>query len=478
MKKLLRALILLAIGGVSLQAAVDVKGLWSHSRTPAKQPIKSLWNGKKSTKKSVQHPQSTVKKIQDSQSTLHQASQQKAQANQQLERIARAIRNAEMETIAINKVLDRLEKEQQKSETQYQTAKASIDRYGGKIQKLDTTIKGKHEAFIRLLTEQFSLIAAMEAIDRSTVLSVVQKEVYQACKKKNTYELKHLKARIDGSRKVKAKLLSDRDSIRQSIQAIIAKRALYEKKKKEKARLLKTLAEKEKEYRSQLKAIMQRQESLQQTLAQLNIMRKEEIARARKEAEAKRAELRRKTSELKRMRQQQAAQVKEDKAAGRVVTYTVPKIEETPSAVGHVKQYGSSYQNNNIQAYRGRRTISPLSHARVIKKFGSYIDPIYKIRIFNDNIVLRASRSGAKVRNVLNGKVVYVGHNNMLGKVVIVEHGNRLHTIYAALDRISPLLKKGSRVKKGTIIGRIKRKLIFQATQNSKYINPLRLIRL
>ncbi len=478
MKKLLRALILLSIGGVSLQAAVDVKGLWSQSRTPAKQPIKSLWNGKKSTKKSVQYPQSTVKKIQDSQSTLHQASQQKAQANQQLERIARAIQNAEMETIAINKVLDRLEKEQQKSETKYQTAKESIDRYGGKIQKLDTTIKGKHEAFIRLLTEQFSLIAAMEAIDRSTVLSVVQKEVYQACKKKNTYELKHLKARIDGSRKVKAKLLSDRDHIRQSIRAIIAKRALYEKKKKEKARLLTTLAEKEKEYRSQLKAIMQRQESLQQTLAQLNIMRKEEIALARKEAEAKRAELRRKTAELKQMRQQQAAQVKEDKAAGRVVTYTVPKIEETPSAVGHVKQYGSSYQNSNIQAYRGARTIAPLSHARVIKKFGSYIDPIYKIRIFNDNIVLRASRSGAKVRNVLNGKVVYVGHNNMLGKVVIVEHGNRLHTIYAALDRISPLLKKGSRVKKGTIIGRIKRKLIFQATQNSKYINPLRLIRL
>jgi len=478
MKKLLAVLTLLGVGGVSLQAAVDVKGLWQHSRTPAKQPITSLWKGKTSAKKSMRNSQSTVRKIQDSQSTLHQASQQKAQANQQLGRIARAIRNAEMETIAIMKVLDRLEKEQQKSETKYQTAKKSIDQYGGKIQKLDTTIKGKHEAFIRLLTEQFSLIAAMEAIDRPTVLSMVQKEVYEACKKKNTYELEHLKARIDGSRKIKAKLLTDRDQIRKSIQAIIAKRTLYEKKKKEKARLLATLARKEKEYRAQLKAIMQRQERLQQTLAKLNILRKEEIESSRRIAEAKRVELRRKTAELEQLRRQQAAKVKRDKAAGRAVTYITPKIQEAPSAVGHVKQYGSSYQNSNIQAYRGARTISPLSHARVVKKFGSYIDPIYKIRIFNDNIVLRASRSGAKVRNVLNGKVVYVGHNNMLGKVVIVEHGNRLHTIYAALDRISPLLKKGSRVKKGTIIGRIKRKLIFQATQNSKYINPLRLIRL
>ncbi len=478
MKQLVMMLILLGIGGVRLQAAVDVKGLWSHSRTPAKHPVTSLWKGKKPTKKPTQLPRSTAKKIRDSQKTLHQASQQKTQANQQLDRIARAIRNAEMETVAINKVLDRLEKEQQKSETKYQAAKASIDQYGRKIQKLDTIITEKHEAFIRLLTEQFSLIAAMEAIDRSTVLSVVQKEVYKAYRKKNSYELEHLKAQIDANRNAKAQLLSKRDRIQKSIHAIITKRTLYEKKKQEKARLLKSLAEKEKEYRAQLKAIMQRQESLRQTLARLDILRKEEIASARKAAEAKRAELRRKTAELKRMRQKQAEKIKRDKAAGRVVTYTTPKIQESSPVVGHVKQYGSSYQNNNIQAYRGRRTISPLSHARVVKKFGTYIDPIYKIRIFNDNIVLRAPKSGAKVRNVLNGKVVYVGHNSMLGKVIIIEHGNRLHTIYAALDRISPLLKKGSRVKKGTIIGRIKRKLIFQATQNSKYINPLRLIRL
>ena len=475
MKRFLTVLILLGMGGACLEAAVDLKALWRHSRTPAKRPITSLWNGASS---SGNHPQSTVKKIEDSRSTLHRTSQQKAQANQQLERIARAIRNAEMETIAINKVLDRLERDQQKSETKYQTAKASIDRYGGEIQKLDTTIKGKHEAFIRLLTEQFSLIAALETINRPTLLSVVQREVYEAFKKKNAHELRQLKTQIDGSRKVKAKLLSDREHIRRSIRAIIAKRTLYEEKKKEKARLLATLARKEEEYRAQLKAIMQRQESLQQTLAKLNILHREEIASARREAEAKRAELRRKTAELKRMRQQQAAQARRDKAAGKTVTYTAPEIRETLSAVGHVKQYGSSYQHSNIQAYRGPRTIAPLSHARVVKKFGPYIDPIYKIRIFNDNIILKASRPNAKVRNVLNGRVVYIGRNNMLGKVVIIEHGNRLHTIYAALDRISPLLQKGSRVKKGTIIGRVKRKLIFQATQNSRYINPLRLIQL
>jgi murein DD-endopeptidase MepM/ murein hydrolase activator NlpD len=66
----------------------------------------------------------------------------------------------------------------------------------------------------------------------------------------------------------------------------------------------------------------------------------------------------------------------------------------------------------------------------------------------------------------------------MLGKVIVVAHGGELHTVYAGLSKISPIIKVGSRVKKGTVIGKIKRKLIFEATKNSKYINPIRLIRL
>jgi murein DD-endopeptidase MepM/ murein hydrolase activator NlpD len=478
-------LILLATVSLPVYAAVDVKSLWKTTRKSPTHSVKKLWKHSASSSKhqsvDSKHKETTkptLTRIQDSQNTLKETAAQKKQMNRQLEKIARAIQKAELESIAISKVLDRLEQDQKKSETRYQTAKTAIDQYGGKIQKMDLTIRSRRDAFIQLLVDQFALIAAMETIERSTVDSVVRQEIYDVYKQKNNHELENLKTQIDGSKEVKAKLLTRQNQIKESIRAIVAKRALYQKKKAQKTKLLQQLAQKEEEYRTQIKGIMQRQDLLRQTLAKLNILRKEEAAEAKRIEAERRVELKRKTAELKRLRKEQAVQIKKAKAQGRAVSYAAPHLAVSSTAAGSVRQYGSSYQANNIKAYRGARTISPIAHARVVKRFGTYVDPIYKIKIFNDNIVLKSSKPGAKVRNVLNGKVVYVGQNSMLGKVVIVEHGNRLHTIYAALNRISPMLKNGSRVKKGVIIGRIKHKLIFQATQNSKYINPLRLIRL
>jgi murein DD-endopeptidase MepM/ murein hydrolase activator NlpD len=82
------------------------------------------------------------------------------------------------------------------------------------------------------------------------------------------------------------------------------------------------------------------------------------------------------------------------------------------------------------------------------------------------------------VKNVLNGKVVFAGKSSMLGKVVVVAHSGKMHTVYAGLSKIAPTIRVGSKIKRGYIVGKVKRKLVFQATKNSKHINPLKLIRL
>ena len=445
--------------GSTASAATDVKSLWEKIHRQPKPPIRSLWGA---TQDEAGSP--TVTKIEASKSSLSRTSVRKAHASQKLNEIARAITRAKEETRAINQALRALKHDLQKSRARYEKAKKSIDKFGGEIHNLDAVIHGKHEAYVRLLTEQFALITVLQKIDRSNVTSLVQQEVYRTYKKINAQQLNALKTKIDISRKAKEHLLTRQQEIENGIRSIIAQRTLYEKKKREKARLRIRLDKKKKEYRAQIKKIMQEQESLQRTLATLNILHKKEVVEAQRKAQAQRAEMARREAEQRRARLA-------DESGSAPIT--------VPTRGTHtVKKYGTSYQNNNVQVYRGARTISPLPHARVLKRFGSYIDPIYKIKIFNDNVVLTSSKRGAKIRNVLNGKVVYVGENSMLGKVVIIEHGHRLHTIYAALDKISPLLKYGSRVRKGAIVGRIKRKLIFQATQDSKYIDPLRLIRL
>ncbi|NPA73975.1 MAG: M23 family metallopeptidase [Epsilonproteobacteria bacterium] len=142
-----------------------------------------------------------------------------------------------------------------------------------------------------------------------------------------------------------------------------------------------------------------------------------------------------------------------------------------------VRQIGTSYQASRMVKYRGPKTIAPLRSFYIKRKFGTYFDPIYKIKIFNESVILGSKIPNAKVRNVLNGKVVFAKSTPMLDNVVIVENSNGIHTIYAHLSKIAPTIKKGKRIKKGYIIGRIKDELTFEVTQKNKHINPLRLIR-
>ncbi len=149
------------------------------------------------------------------------------------------------------------------------------------------------------------------------------------------------------------------------------------------------------------------------------------------------------------------------------------KIVKRRQKTVNVKKVGSSYFKPKTANYRGRKTIPPV-HGKIIKKFGSYIDPIYKIRIYNDSITIKA-KPNSLVRSIMSGKVVYIG-NSGDKKVIFIKHSGNLFSIYANLSKISPLLKKGSYVKKGQIIARINNTLEFETTYKDKPLNPLKVI--
>ena len=416
-------------------------------------------------------------RIKKSQKTLQSTEAVKKQMNRQLSRIASSIQKTRKELVALAKILDQLQEEQRKGETQYQEARKRIDTVNTQIQNLDRDIQEKHDRFIKLLADQFSMIVALEQMNRKSERSVILKEFYEAYKEANDQELKRLKETIDKNRKHKVGLLLERTRLKRGIAKIVKKRKEYEKKKEEAQKLLKKLAGEEALYRQKLQNIITRQNLLRLTLAKLNILKKEEIEAAKRREAERRAELERRAKKLSKMRKEKAAERAQARAEGREVDYSEVKLSDEENTQ-EVKRVGSSYQQARVARYRGSRTIPPFRGARVVKKFGTYVDPIYKIKIFNDSVTLRAPGPDTKVRTVLNGKVVYVGENSMLGKVVIVQHGNGVHTVYAGLSKISPLIKTGSRIRRGTVIGKVRKKLIFQATQHEKLINPLRLIRI
>ncbi|HEC1774930.1 TPA: peptidoglycan DD-metalloendopeptidase family protein [Campylobacter lari] len=151
------------------------------------------------------------------------------------------------------------------------------------------------------------------------------------------------------------------------------------------------------------------------------------------------------------------------------------KEDKKPSS--NVKQVGSSYQTSSVKRYSGSKTIAPLESYTVKQKFGNYIDPIYNIKIYNENVVLKSDSANAAVRNVLDGKVVFAKATPTLKQVVIVENKDGIHTIYAHLDKIAPGVKVGRNIKKGYIIGRVESDLTFEVTQKNFHINPLEMIK-
>lgn len=152
-------------------------------------------------------------------------------------------------------------------------------------------------------------------------------------------------------------------------------------------------------------------------------------------------------------------------------------IRSTQDLSSNVRQIGSSYQTSKMVKYRGPKTIPPLDKYTLAQKFGTYTDPIYKMKIFNESVILRSKTKNARVKSVLDGKVIYADKTSMLENVVIVKNRDNIHTIYAHLSKIAPTIKVGKKVPKGYVLGRVTRELTFEVTQNEKHINPMRLIR-
>ena len=188
---------------------------------------------------------------------------------------------------------------------------------------------------------------------------------------------------------------------------------------------------------------MKKQDTLKQTLEKLKIIKVDRIKKA-KEDEERRKAFAKKTSDK-----------------------NLPDVKKT----------GSSYQSVKTKKYRGKKTITPISPYTITKKYGTYTDPIYGIKIFNESISMKPKYKNTKVKTVFNGKVIYADKTAVLDNIVIVEHKNGLHTIYANLSQISPNIKKGKKISKGYTIGRVNEELIFEVTQKSYHINPIRLFK-
>lgn len=373
--------------------------------------------------------QSTDEAIRDKQNSIKSNEKLEIQLNKKLEELASDIVKGEESIKNLQKEIGGLSSEVEKLKASAQNENSELERLTLQNKELIKEQKDMEQRLIRIISQDFAYdLIAPEGFEESRdsivaanvlkSLNLVMKDEFNELAKsyENTINLiKNQESKIEG--------------IRENLKEYTSKQNSLKRLQTKQENGIKELKRDEEIYHKKLAKLKQQQDELRKTLEQLKILQKE------------------------------------------------APVKEAKPGKTNVKQLGSSYQESSVKRYKGQRTIAPLDDFVVKQKFGDYVDPIYKIKIFNESVVLRSKTLDAKVKNVLDGKVVFAKETQILEKVVIVENQDGIHTIYAHLDKISPSIKVGSVVKKGYVLGRVKQDLTFEVTQKNYHIDPLEMIK-
>lgn len=413
---------------------------------------------------------STTQKIEQSKQELQKSSLKNKRLNDQLEDIARDIASAEKEIDTLDQDIAKLSREYQKTSKESARLEREIKQSEEKVKETQINIEKKRSDFISLLAEQFSISFAIERIGESSVDSVMLTEIYKGYKAHNKKILAQLNSDIRQLEVQKRNQLKNLERNKDTLAKILKMKETLVAKKDKKNNALALLERDEHAYKKQLEDAQKEQNSLRATLSKLNIIRNKEIEEAKRQEEMRLAVIRSEEERKKRYREQLSS------AREKGGNIDLSSIEDSQPSK-KVRQVNSSYKPHKTYNYSGAKTISPIDNAKIVKQFGTYVDPIYKIKVFNESVTLKAPSRDVNVKNVLHGKVVFAGESSMLGNVVVISHDNNMHTIYAGLSKIAPTIKVGARIKKGYVVGRVASKLIFEATKDSYHIDPTKLIR-
>lgn len=408
----------------------------------------------------------TIDKINKNKKILEQRKQATKKANLKIKILARQIQRESKELDDIEKDIDEVDKQlKSKSSTllKYKNDLSGLSKTQGDILQEKKDVES---IIINTIIDDFSSALAIKLASKSSFDELTEHEIYDVLaldSKEKVFELDTQYIQIS---QTKNKNESQISSLKKYINTAKKKKERLLSLKKKQSKAIKSLEKKHKSYQAQLKQTIKKQNALSSLLSDLNILKKNQI---KKETAWK-------------AKQRKIALAKQEKQKKARANNTSHKNKTSQRMIDEVdidvRQLGSSTKGVKIAKYRGSKTIAPLKSYSIEKKFGKYYDPVYKIKLFNESVVLKTKKRNAKVYNVLKGKVAYAKTNSgMLENVVIVRHSNGIHTVFSHLDKISPTLRVGKWIPKGYVVGRVDDELTFQVTKNSQHINPLELFR-
>lgn len=111
----------------------------------------------------------------------------------------------------------------------------------------------------------------------------------------------------------------------------------------------------------------------------------------------------------------------------------------------------------------------PVDGATVQREFGTRRDPRYRTEVPHHGLDLGVA-SGAEVRAVYEGRVIYADVFEGYGPMVVVHHPGRVFTLYAGLAEIG--VRKNDVVSLGSVLGASRERLYFELRRENQPVDP------
>ncbi len=404
------------------------------------------------------------KKIKNNRQILNKNKTVQIRTDLQVKILAKQISNQNNELTKLEKDIKDINNDIEIHEEKLKKAKNTLVDLQHNSKTLIQEKRKNEEQIVKVIIEDFSSSIALKLANESSLDELIDSEIYKLLSQNSKDEILKLNNSYEIVTQNKKQNQNQIEKISDYIEDRKEKKKQLDVLRDKYSKSLISLGKKHKEYQQQLKNIISKQESLKNLLAKLNILKKEEIEKERQ----------------RRLAAAKKAAKNKSKKSNKSKKYDINDERNNQYADDlDVRMIGSSTSGIKISRYRGKKTIAPLDSFKVVKNFGKYFDPVYKIELFNESMILKTKIPQAKVKSIWNGKIVYAKKDaGLLENVVIIQHTNGIHTIYSHLDKISPSLKVGRWIKQGYVVGRVNDSLTFQATKNEAHIDPKDLFRI
>ena len=415
-------------------------------------------------------------KINRNKEQINSVKTKKSTINKNIHRLAQTINKEEAEYKKVVSILKSTNTRLLLNKIKLSSSVSKVKELNEKSKRLQAKRADIEKNVVDFVVEKFSMSMGVEQINKKNMNDIVNKELYTLVFDNTKEEILNLNIeylKLNNTIRANEKKIKKLNVYIQEQNEVKQKYLDLEKRQEE---TLTSLKRKHKIYQTNLERLIAKQNKITDLLGSLNILKKKEIKAEELRIKKAKAIARKKELERKRKAKAEAAALAKKNASK---TIPFKKRDSFDKEIDiEVKKIGSSAKGVKISKYHGTTTISPLKSYEITKRFGKYYDAVYKMELFNESVALKTKIPNAKVFSVFKGQVVYAKQNSgLLENVVIVKHKNNLHTIYSHLDQISPTLKAGKWIPKGYVVGRVNDTLEFQATKNSKYIDPLKLIK-